>query len=241
MDAARLAAWLAEVSPPGTAAAARPIAPMPAFDPAEEAAVARAVPRRRDEFRSGRDCARRALAGLGCPPRAIPADARRLPVWPEGYLGSISHGAGLCVAQAARADRFLGIGIDVEGADAVDPGLADTIAAPDEWAAITRAAPSERAAAALCFSAKEAVYKACFPFLGRLLAFRDVRLEVDWPRAGFAARLAGADRCWRGRFLLAGPRVATAVPIPLDPRGPTRSGRSPSPPAMPSAPAPPSR
>jgi 4'-phosphopantetheinyl transferase EntD len=215
MDGARLAAWLAAVSPPGTSAAAGPIAPMPAFDAAEAAAVERAVPRRRDEFLSGRDCARRALAGLGRAPCAIPADARRLPVWPEGTLGSISHGAGLCVAQAASTDRFLGIGIDVEGADAVDLGLVHIIAGPDEWTAIARAAPSARAAAALCFSAKEAIYKACFPSLGLLLGFHDVRLEVDWPRSAFAARLTRdpGRRC-HGRFLLAHPRVATAVWIP---------------------------
>jgi 4'-phosphopantetheinyl transferase EntD len=228
MDAARLFAWLAAVSPPGTSAVAATIGPVPAFDPAEETAIERAVPRRRDEFRGGRACARRALAGLGRAPCSIPADARRLPVWPEGYLGSISHGAGLCVAQAARADGFLGIGVDVEAADAVDPGLAGTLARPGEWAAISRAGAPARAAAALCFSAKEAFYKACFPSMGVLLGFHAVRLEVDWPRSAFAARLvapgspfAGGNRRWEGRFLLAGPWLATAIWIP---RGPGRLG-----------------
>ena len=96
---------------------------LPAFDPAEEAILSRAVPRRRDEFRSGRACARRALADLECPLQGIPADSRRLPVWPSGFVGSISHGAGLCIAQVARTRDFLGVGVDIEVAEAVLPDL----------------------------------------------------------------------------------------------------------------------
>ena len=175
MDPALLADWLASVSPPGTAAATAPIAALPAFDAAEEAAIHGAVPRRRDEYRSGRACARRALAHLGCPPGSLPADPRRLPAWPAGFLGSISHGAGTCVAQAARSDDFLGLGIDVEASDALGPHLVATIARPDEWPSIMRGAACGRVAAALCFSAKEAVYKAYFPSTAAYLDFHDVR------------------------------------------------------------------
>jgi 4'-phosphopantetheinyl transferase EntD len=220
MDADLLAAWLARVSPPETAVAAAPIATLPAFDAAEEAAITAAVPRRRDEFRSGRDCARRALAALGCPAWSIPADSRRLPMWPAGFLGSISHGAGVCVAQVARAGGFLGVGLDVEASDAVTPDLVEAIALPDEWRAMARAGGGDRVAAALCFSAKEAVYKAYFPATELVLDFHDVRLDVDWARGSFVANLVSPDkpglggrRSWDGHFLFVGQRVATAVVI----------------------------
>ena len=218
MDPALLADWLASVSPPGTAAATAPIAALPAFDAAEEAAIHGAVPRRRDEYRSGRACARRALAHLGCPPGSLPADPRRLPAWPAGFLGSISHGAGTCVAQAARSDDFLGLGIDVEASDALGPDLVATIARPDEWPSIMRGAACGRVAAALCFSAKEAVYKAYFPSTAAYLDFHDVRVEVQWSRRTFTATLLSPDkpglggrRSWHGHFLVAERSLATAV------------------------------
>jgi 4'-phosphopantetheinyl transferase EntD len=221
MDPTLLADWLTCVSPPGTAAATAPIAALPAFDVAEEAAIHGAVARRRDEFRSGRACARRALAELGCPPSSLPADPRRLPAWPAGFLGSISHGAGICVAQAARSDDFLGLGIDVEASDALDTDLVATISCPDEWPSIARGAASDRVAATLCFSAKEAVYKAYFPSTAAWLDFHDLRLEVQWSRRSFTATLLSPDkpalggrRSWHGHFLLAGRSLATAVFVP---------------------------
>src|SRR5205814_1840165 len=92
-----LAAWLAAVAPVGTAAVAGPITSALAFDESESAAVLEAVARRRDEFLTGRTFARRALAELGCPATAIPVGEGRMPIWPDGYLGSISHCEGLCV------------------------------------------------------------------------------------------------------------------------------------------------
>ena len=193
---------------------------LPAFDPAEEAILSRAVPRRRDEFRSGRACARRALADLECPLQGIPADSRRLPVWPSGFVGSISHGAGLCIALVARTRDFLGVGVDIEVAEAVLPDLLDFVASPDEWQAMRCGGPGDRAAATLCFSAKEAFYKAYFPCTEVLLGFHDVRVEADWSCGRFDATLVSPDkpglhgrRSWSGNFLLAEPVLATTLLI----------------------------
>src|SRR5438876_615194 len=68
----------------------------------ERALVAGASPVRRREFTAGRVCARDALQQLGGPRCAILRDPSRAPIWPEGFVGSISHAAGYCVAAAAR-------------------------------------------------------------------------------------------------------------------------------------------
>ena len=61
-----------EILPPevATAEAFDDAAPAVLF-PAEEAAIARAVPKRRSEFATGRACARAALAKLGLPPSPV--------------------------------------------------------------------------------------------------------------------------------------------------------------------------
>jgi 4'-phosphopantetheinyl transferase EntD len=218
MSAEPLARWLAEVSPPGTCAAAGPVGPARAFAASEETGVAGARPARRDEFLTGRALARAALAGLGCPPCPIPADAERVPIWPDGFLGSISHGGGLCLAQVARSRDALGLGIDVEPMDAVEAGLIEELVRPDEWAAMSRGAPADADAATLCFSAKEAVYKAYFPRTRAFLEFGDLRLEVDWSSASFAAALVAGEkpslagrRRFEGRFARIRAHLATAV------------------------------
>src|SRR5262245_9062851 len=158
-----LAAWIAAVAPTGTAVAAGPTESGAAFDASEAAAVARAVARRRDEFLTGRALARRALAELGCPPTAIPVGEGRMPIWPDLYLGSISHCPGLCVAHVARRRALLGIGVDVERAQALSPDLIASVSSPEEWARLSHGQTPQIDAGTLCFSAKEAVYKAYFP------------------------------------------------------------------------------
>jgi 4'-phosphopantetheinyl transferase EntD len=220
MDAALLEHWCTGVCPSNTAVAAASITQLPAFDLGEEAVLSRAAPRRRDEFRSGRRCARRALLKLDCPPQGIPTDERRLPVWPSGFLGSISHGAGLCIAQVGRSVDFLGIGVDVEAADAVTPDLHEAVVTADEWKVVSSGGPGDWAAATLSFSAKEAFYKAYFPVTGVLLDFHDVWLEVDWSCSRFTATLVppdkpgmGGRRSWTGHFLLSGLAIASTILI----------------------------
>ena len=213
-----LAQWLAAVAPTGTAVAAGPIAPAIAFDEDEAATVAAAVARRRDEFLTGRALARRALAELGCPPTAIPVGEGRMPIWPDPYVGSISHCDGLCVAHVARRRDLVGIGVDVERARALSPDLIANISSPEEWDRLAKGQTPEIDAGTLCFSAKEAVYKAYFPAARTFLGFSDVFLEVDWAREAFAASLAADDkpdvagrRRIEGRFARIGGYLATAV------------------------------
>lgn len=76
--------------------------------PSEEALVARAVDKRRREFATGRDCARRALSQLGWDEVPILAGPKREPLWPAGIVGSITHCPGYCAAIVARSTSLLG-------------------------------------------------------------------------------------------------------------------------------------
>src|SRR4051812_24879633 len=78
--------------------------------PEEADAIKAAVPSRRHEFVLGRWCARQALAELGVMARAIPVGHQRMPVWPAGVVGSITHCRGFVGAVVAPADQLRAIG-----------------------------------------------------------------------------------------------------------------------------------
>ncbi len=148
--------------------------------PDERAAIAAWAPRRQYEFAAGRVCARRLLAGLGVGdvPLLMSADGR--PLWPPGFVGSISHTDGLCVGAVARSDCVAGVGIDVEVADGLDETMWDLVCTPNELDWLRRQGDAERARrlATALFSAKESSHKC----LGseRAGSFEPREIEVDW-------------------------------------------------------------
>ncbi len=185
-----LQCWLRASLPTGCAAVAGPLVERAAsLYPAEETLVARAVDRRRHEFRAGREAARAALAQLGCAPTAIPAYPERDPVWPPGFIGSIAHAGGVAVAVVAPAAQFSGLGIDVEPSTPLEPALTERICRDDE----RRHAPDLRSAGIdfgkLSFVCKEALLKALLPRRRSALGFGQLRLQFDTPRMGFSAWL----------------------------------------------------
>lgn len=195
-----------------------------ALHPAEEAAVARAIDRRRREFSAGRQCARRAMADLGEPPAPIPQGPDRAPVWPEGLVGSISHAETWCAAAVARiADGVRGIGLDIEPAEPIDEGLLRIICVPEERAFIA-AQPEERRGliARLFFSAKEAAYKCQYCVSRTMLSYHAMRIHVDLAARQFVAVFqvaAGPFRPGdelRGRLLIEGGHMVTAVTLSQD-------------------------
>ncbi|NUO58513.1 MAG: 4'-phosphopantetheinyl transferase superfamily protein [Hamadaea sp.] len=188
--------------------------------PDEAALVARAVPRRRQEFVTTRQCARQALARLGCPPVAIGTGPRGEPLWPDGVVGSLTHCAGYRAAVVARAVRVSAVGIDAEPNEPLAPGVLDAVSSSAERADLARYAGV--CVDRLLFSAKESVYKAWFPAVGTFLDFGQASLRFTADGA-FTAELAvsapereasravWADGRPRGRWMVAGGLVLTAV------------------------------
>ena len=149
--------------------------------PGEEAAIARAVPKRRREYTTARHCARLAMLRLGVPPAAVPTGGNREPLWPEGLVGSMTHCDGYRAAAVARSAAVAGVGVDAEPHAALPDGVFDTIARPDEVPMLEElaAARPEVCWDRLLFSAKESVYKAWYPVAERWLGFGEASLELD--------------------------------------------------------------
>jgi 4'-phosphopantetheinyl transferase EntD len=188
----------------------RDLADGPDLFPEELQAMARAVPARRYEFALGRRCARDALALLGAARVAIPVGRFRDPVWPFGYVGSITHCRGFCAAAAARtlaksACTIKGLGLDAEPAARLPEELAGVICSADEcaWLATRQGdgPPWDR----LFFCAKESAYKCLFPTTHRFLEFRDMKVTFDPERGSFEVRLPslfGSPSHLRGRYAI---------------------------------------
>ncbi|MBQ0904761.1 4'-phosphopantetheinyl transferase [Micromonospora sp. U21] len=192
---------------------------------AEQACLGeRAVQTRRRDFTAGRVCARRAMAGLGLPPAAVPAAADRAPVWPAGVVGSITHTTGYCAAAAARSTDLRSVGMDAEQHREVNAGVRRLVLLPEEEETCARL-PRGISWPVVLFSAKETVYKVWHPVVGSWLDFHDARLEVDPDAGTFTARISPArvdaaavadpPATVSGRFVVADGLVRTAAVLPL--------------------------
>jgi len=145
----------------------------------EYLAINRSLRARRREFSAGRAAARAALEKLGLAAMPIPPSADRLPQWPKGYVGSISHCPGLCCSVVASISQIRSLGVDVENAAVLTADLRPLVF-DDEEAMLLQA---QQLAVGfdlykVGFSAKEAFYKCYFPVTRQFLEFRDVFLRL---------------------------------------------------------------
>jgi 4'-phosphopantetheinyl transferase EntD len=103
---------------------------------------------RRREFKAGRYYAKRALSKFGLRNVELPVGPDRLPAWPPGFVGSITHVqrsfAGQCAVAVARTSDVEAIGIDVEYDHGLHPRFWATILTPNELAQISKIPIAER-------------------------------------------------------------------------------------------------
>lgn len=196
--------------------------------PEEAALVARAIDKRRREFATGRALARAALGRLGSSAVAIPSAPDRSPIWPDGIAGSISHCDTRAVVAIGRRNEGT-VGVDVEHRAELKRELWSSVFLPAEIARLeARWDPTRRGRMALVlFSAKEALYKAQYPWTTKFMGFSELEVDVEEESA-----TRGALSCTfqgdvgrfprgtvaRGRYDLsafgAGPEIVTGVAIP---------------------------
>ena len=139
-------------------------------------------PGRRREFWMGRAAAHRALSELGTVDGPVLSVDRR-PIFPSGFVGSLSHSCGAAVAIAAPKARFAALGIDIE-LNPMPAAAAHLVLAPEECELARRGEYS----CAEAFSAKEAGFKAlsALPVSGPLVLRL---LALDRITGGFKVRL----------------------------------------------------
>ncbi len=143
--------------------------------PEEAQQVANAVQKRRNEFFTGRRCARVALKQIGVEPCALIASEGRIPKWPTGMIGSISHSIRLCCAIAARSEDMPYLGVDLETTTRISSGVIERVTHPLERDFVN----GDQELGSLIFSVKEAFFKAQFPKWKAWPNFGDLAFRVD--------------------------------------------------------------
>lgn len=144
-----------------------------------------AVPSRQAEFLAGRLAAQYAMRQLGANIANIGQNADRSPAWPAGISGSLSHTRDICAAIVTDSDDTL-TGVDVE--KIASPATCEAIQSSVLTAADRKYLPrttglSNEEAVTMLFSAKESLFKALFPRVGRVFGFECAEL-VTAPETG---------------------------------------------------------
>lgn len=154
----------------------------------EAAAIRNAIQSRKFEYSSGRRAAHAALQQFGLGHAPIDRTGR-VPNWPNGAIGSISHSDALAAAVVGSDQYYIGLGIDVIPVLAVSESVAERVllSSEREW---LRQMDSGAWRTAL-YSAKESIYKAVNPSVGEFLAFDDVELQISLESLEFSARTTG--------------------------------------------------
>lgn len=196
----QLAGYAIQVGPPESFSNA-------ALFPEEISAIARAAPRRVATFRAGRACARAALKELGSLDVAIPIGPSGAPVWPSGFVGSITHTNEIAAAVVARSQKVRGLGLDLETDEPFDPAMVRIVCSPEELAnGRPPSDPVNLKRGKLIFVVKEAAYKLYRPLCEAFLEFHDLAVSLDESTNVFRAELVNPQRP-----ALAGSRAITGV------------------------------
>jgi 4'-phosphopantetheinyl transferase EntD len=145
--------------------------------PEELDAIRNAVPSRRAEFGTARLLARQALERAGFAPVPIRCRGDRLPIWPPGAVGSITHTHGHCAVVVGRRPPLRSLGLDIELLGPVDAELPALILTPSEHAWVHGQDPQLRDRLAITlFCAKEAFYKCQYALTAEFLEFGEVEI-----------------------------------------------------------------
>lgn len=180
--------------------------------PGEQVRALLMSPVRRRDYVAGRTALRAALGAPDVDISAVMTDDRGAPVLPPGWVGSVSHKAGLAAALVAPAGQGH-VGIDLEVAAPPRSDIARRILTARELATLDGLDPVARGrAVTLRFSIKEAIYKAIDPYVRRYVGFLEVELDFDRDAIAVVTPLPYAiDVAWREHD---GHWLATARALP---------------------------
>ncbi len=197
------------------------------LDPAERELMKAAVAVRRREFRAGRAAARKLLAQWNLDGGPILPDENRVPQWPAGVVGSITHSRQLCLVAIARAENYASLGVDTEPDEPLEEELWPSLLRPEEiqWLQAQHASQRGRWAKVI-FCAKEALYKAVFPLTHVPIGFHDALVTLNPSNEIFSAVILEqgqnqglqypADQFLKGRWTVRGGSIVAVMALPAN-------------------------
>lgn len=161
----------------------------------EPASIQRAVKKRRAEFFAGRLMAILGLETLGQNRCVIDIGEHRSPLWPDGFLGSITHSCDQAMAVVAPKGQWRYLGMDHEENIPLEVAnnIADQLLTCADRALYQQLDIDFATFCSAVFSIKESLFKAVYPYIGQYIEFSDAKmLELDFSKGSFKVEL-----CWR--------------------------------------------
>ncbi|MDW6091287.1 4'-phosphopantetheinyl transferase family protein [Vibrio rhizosphaerae] len=183
-----------------------------------------AVSKRKAEFVAGRIAAKYALLHRGASEPWVGIGEHRSPVWPDGFIGSISHTDDTAICTVSTNAERLSIGIDIE--NIMDDTLCESVGKMIVTSGEMKLQETDWSKAqfiSLMFSAKESLFKALYPLVKRYLDFHDAQLvSFDPQHSHFTFELSqtlqqeiGIQVC-HGDYLLFEEALVTLIQIERD-------------------------
>jgi 4'-phosphopantetheinyl transferase EntD len=149
-----------------------------------------AVATKRTSFTLGRNAAAQSLRAIGIDPAPPVLQGRgKNPLWPDQVVGSITHCDPWTICVVAKSSAAKALGVDLEDVRRVqNPDIGEVICTRSEmeWIAGSQ---DQVGSLIMVFSAKEAMYKAYYPFCRRYFDFTDAELAWDPSIGGFRGHL----------------------------------------------------
>lgn len=187
--------------------------------PEEKAAVDGAVAWRIREFQAGRLLARDALSQLGIKDYPLLNDGNRVPIWPKGVVGSITHTREYCAVAVSTSPSIKGLGVDAEIISRLKMDLWEKICTPNEIHDLDSLNSDDaQKMATLIFSAKESFYKSQYRLSHMFVGFQDAETAIDTEGRTFTITLRKNIGKWfdknqrfAGRFIIEKTFVITGL------------------------------
>ena len=137
--------------------------------------IKRAVDKRQAEFLAGRFVAKQILLTAFQQEIAptIHINKHRSPVWPKGFMGSLTHNPSIALCAMSKRADIQYIGVDIESILTEQKALevSPQIHSNAELSLLVSVGLSPNLATTLIFSAKESLFKAIYPFVGEYFGF----------------------------------------------------------------------
>ena len=155
------------------------------------------------------------ISQLGAAVSPVCVGEMREPLWPRGFVGSITHCGSFWAAAVARSSELSGLGIDAALHRALEPAVRDLVVACDAEEAWARRTDFGVFCDVVLFSVKEAIFKTWWPARRQWLDFADVHVALNHLAGTFTANVVPAARSSArtvgGRFAVAGDLVLAAA------------------------------
>mgnify|MGYP001487090872 CR=1 FL=1 len=174
---------------------------------------------RTQELETGRFYAKQALSRLGIPTIDLPMSPSRIPLWPEGTIGSITHvkkraEGGHCAAAVGRASDVHAIGIDAEYDTGFDARLWPTVLTTLELGQLRSISVEGREVEAIKrWCVKEAVTKAAQRVIEPMEIDTEPSYEGGWYEATTSCEPGSTCR-WIARTIRLNGFILASVIVP---------------------------